>query len=294
MMKNYVGSDDVDKKQDRGGGESINTFPVRKVSVPVNKDLVYKNGTANAKDSVVNEVRFEIAKGGLMKNDLAVLNIIAANNWKRPIYFTGDFGELGFGKYLRKDGLSYRFVPVENDAVNADWMMDKALNKFGFGNANVKGVYYDEENRRHLQSIRAAYAELGSYLAEKGRKEDAKKILEKVDKEMSQDNYPYGLVSRYNMHNRVSIVFMDACYKAGDTTLAKKVSNAVKKDLQQQIKYYNALSGNNADNMAQDKQTAESYLQGITQMEQMYNAALLPRPIEKLSGIKQPIDTAKP
>ncbi|MFX8589532.1 hypothetical protein ABTM20_19180, partial [Acinetobacter baumannii] len=88
LLKNYVGSDDADKMQDRGAGETVNTFPVRKVSVPVDRNTVLQNGTVTAKDSIVSEVRFEIPKYGLMKNDLAVLNIIAANNWKRPIYFT--------------------------------------------------------------------------------------------------------------------------------------------------------------------------------------------------------------
>ena len=85
LLKNYVGSDDPAKLEDRGGGEGVNTFPVRKMSVPVDKALVLKNGTVNPKDSVVSEVRFEIPKSALMKNDLAVLNIIAANKWSRPI-----------------------------------------------------------------------------------------------------------------------------------------------------------------------------------------------------------------
>ena len=42
------------------------------------------------------------------------LNIIAANKWKRPIYFTSPYGELGFQQYLRTDGLTYRLVPVKN------------------------------------------------------------------------------------------------------------------------------------------------------------------------------------
>ena len=59
-------------------------------------NLVRQNKTVNANDSVVPEMRFEIPRNMLLKNDLAVLNIIAANKWKRPIYFTSPFGELGF------------------------------------------------------------------------------------------------------------------------------------------------------------------------------------------------------
>ena len=32
--------------------------------------------------------------------------------------------------------------------------------KWGYGNANPPGVYYDEENRRHLNDIRKADTEL--------------------------------------------------------------------------------------------------------------------------------------
>ncbi len=272
IMRKYVGSDDADKVQNRGEGEFINTFPVHKFTVPVDKATVLANGTVTAKDSVVNQLTFDIPKNSLFKNDLAVLNIIAANKWKRPIYFSSNFGELGFGKYLRKDGISYRLVPVESDEYNADWALDKMLNKFSFGNAGTKGVYYDEENRRHLLTIRAAYAELAGYLASKNRKEDARKVLEKADQSIDQDNFGYGVVSRGNMHNRTSLLFLEACYRSEDKTLATKVYNALKKDFTQQIKYYNTLDGKKADGMADEKRMAENYLKGLEDMNNNYNA----------------------
>ncbi|WP_298301430.1 DUF2723 domain-containing protein [Hydrotalea sp.] len=285
LMKNYVGSNDPDKMADRGGGDVINTFPVRKVSVPVDTALVRKNGTVGPNDTIVSELRFEIPRGTLMKNDIAMLNIIAANKWKRPIYFTGYFSDLGFQKYLRKDGLSYRLVPVENQYINSDTMANNLLRKFAFGGADVKNVYFDEENRRHLLTIRQAYAELASDLADKGRKAEAREVLEKADKGMLQENFPYGMVSRANYHDRISLQFLDACYRSGDTTLAAKVSASVKKDLEQQIRYYNGLSGNNAENMADDKQTAESYLKALEQLKEMYYPKLPVLENGKLPGM---------
>ena len=284
LMKNYVGSDDPDKL-DNSRGEGLNSFPVKKISVPVDKDFVLKNGTVNAKDSVVSELRFDIAKNALMKNDIAVLNVIAASKWSRPIYFTAPFGEIGFGKYLRKDGLSYRLVPVQGDDYNTDWMYDKMMNKFGFGNAGIKGVYYDEENRRHLETIREAYGQLGANLASKGRKEEARKILEKADEGISQDNFPYGMVSRNNTHNRTSMMFLDACYRAEDSVLAAKVENSIRKDLQQQIKYYNSLDGRFAEAMSEEKRSAEGYLNMVGQMDSVYRKnPLFPKPYVKDSA----------
>jgi hypothetical protein len=265
VMKNYVGKDNPDNDY---------SFPVKNVTVPVDVAAAIKNGTVNATDSVVASLDFSLPRNALMKNELAVLNIIAANNWKRPIYFTNAGAELGFDQYLRRDGLSYRLAPVKNSKVNTDWMLDKLTNKFSFGNADKAGVYFDEENRRHLNGIRSAYAELAIDLASKNRKEDARAVLNKVDKMMLQSNFGYGLTSRGNIHNRNSLLFLEACYLAGDKALIQKVGDAVKKDLQQQVNYYNALTGMKADNMAQEKQTAESYLQALSQMQTMYNPSV--------------------
>ncbi|MFZ9170543.1 MAG: DUF2723 domain-containing protein [Sediminibacterium sp.] len=265
VMKNYVGKDNPDNDY---------SFPVKNVTVPVDVAAAIKNGTVNATDSVLSSMDFSLPRNALMKNESAVLNIIAANNWKRPIYFTNAGAELGFDQYLRRDGLSYRLTPVKNSKVNTDWMLDKLTNKFAFGNANKPGVYFDEENRRHLGGIRSAYAELAIDLAAKNRKEEARAVLNKVDKMMHESNFGYGLTSRGNLHNRNSLLFLEACYLAGDQALIQKVSAAVKKDLQQQVNYYNTLSGMKADNMAQEKQTAETYLQALGQMQTMYNPSV--------------------
>ncbi len=265
VMKNYVGKDNPDNDY---------SFPVKNVTVPVDVAAAIKNGTVNATDSVLSSLDFSLPRNALMKNESAVLNIIAANNWKRPIYFTNAGAELGFDQFLRRDGLSYRLAPVKNSKVNTNWMLDKLTNKFSFGNADKPGVYFDEENRRHLGGIRSAYAELAIDLAAKNRKEEAKVVLNKADKMMHESNFGYGLTSRGNLHNRNSLLFLDACYLAGDQALIQKVSAAVKKDLTQQVNYYNSLSGMKAENMAQEKQTAEGYLQALTQMQTMYNPSV--------------------
>lgn len=243
MMKDYAGSDDPGKVRVVGDGITINTYPTHAVTVPVDVDLVKKNGTVNADDSVVSELRFDIPRNVIQKNDAAVLNIIAANKWKRPIYFTSERISLGFDKYIRQDGLTYRLVPVENGEVNRQRVVDVMMNKFVFGAANKPGVYFDEENRRHLNTIRMAYASAASNLADHGKKEEAKKMLEKCDRNMLEENFPYGMVSRFQQQNIVSRQFLEAAYKAGDMALAEKVSKSLRKDLEQQMKYYAALGG---------------------------------------------------
>jgi len=251
-------------------------LPTHKMSIPVDENLVRANHTVNPDDSVVKELQFDIPKNNVYKNDLTVLNVIAANNWKRPIYFTMAYNDLGFGKYMRKEGLAYRFVPVQNSDVNTDHMLDVVMNKFGFGNANLTNVYFDEVNRQQLNIIRRADAELAIDLAFKNRKDEAIKVLDKTDKMMLQNNFPYGMVSRSNEHNRMSMLFLEACYRADDKPLIAKVSASVKKDLQQQMAYYNSLTGTKGDFLQYEKSTTQSLLNDLDSMEKAFKAPAAP------------------
>ena len=244
LMNDFVGSDDQAAQVQMQDGTWMNYLPVKKVSVPVDIAKVRKNGAVEAGDSVVSDMRFEIPKDVLMKNDLAVLNIIAANKWDRPIYFTSPFGELGFGQYLRNEGQSYRLVPVAGqNMVNTRTSYDVLKNKFAFGSANIPGVYFDEENRRHLVSIRQSYAEAANQLAIQGDSAKARELLQIADKNLLEENIPYAMVSRQNQHNTISVQFVEAAYKAGDKKLAVKVSAAIMKDVNEQLAYY-AFLGN--------------------------------------------------
>ena len=269
VMKNVLGKTNIDKETGRDVG--FGSFPVAKFKVPVNVEQARKNGVVNQTDSVLSELKFEIPQSkldqGLVRSDFIILNIIAtnaANGWKRPIYFTSAFGELGFGQYLRKDGLSYRFVPVVTKQPQENWVTHQALRqmrlggtqikdnntdtlfnnllkKYEFGGADKKGVYFDEENRRHILNLRALYAEAAGNLADAGRKEDAQKLIDKVEKGIDLDNLPYALVSRYNGHNQTGLMYLEACYKAGKTELAEKVRQNIRADLEQQKKYYDYI-----------------------------------------------------
>ena len=261
VLTKIIGSDDPAYTITYGADNVFNTFPVRKFSVPVDSALVRKNGTVNADDTLVDELRFDLPEGktALMKNDLAVLNVIAANHWQRPIYFTAPFSELGFSQYLRADGLSYRLVPVQpkqnsTTNVNTEVAYDNMMKKFAFGNANIPGVYFDEENRRHLLTIRQAYANAAESMAKEGRKEEARKLLEKSDKGINTVNMPYAMVSRGNQQNIVAISVMEAAYEAEYKELGDRVLADIKKDIDQQLKYYAALGGMSVQEMTQHMQ----------------------------------------
>jgi len=279
LMKDQAGSDDPNKMYRTQSGELLNYFSIQKVKVPVDKNVVVQNGTVNAKDSVVNELKFNIAKGYLFKNDAAILNVIAANNWKRPIYFTQPL-QLGFDDYLRQDGLTYRLVPVANvkGTVNVDWMFNNVMNKFKYGGAEKNAVYFDEENRRHLINIRNAHTILAMNLIAADRKEDAKKVLQRCDQLMKDKNMPYGMASRYgNDHNEKSFYFGLTAFQAGDMELGKRVMELVKKDCQQQMAFYEAINTDDSNSPSEyEYQMAKQLAEGVDNAMKQYVTSVKP------------------
>ena len=270
VLKNVVGSDDSRYQTQNEDGDTYNILPIRKLSVPVDSSLVRANGTVQPGDSVVSQLHIDISanRSFIVKNELAVLAVIAANKWQRPICFnsTYELESLGLAKYIRQDGLAGRLVPVESKNAgygfyNNAVAYNNVMNKFSYGNASTPGVYYDEENRRHLNSLRAAHAQLAMSLLAEGKRDSAKNILEHFDKNVYEPNFPYGMTSnRGNNHNRISMSFLQASYLSGDLQLAHKVAASLKKDLSQQMRYYVSL-GEPMSNESLAIQ-AQMYLQG--------------------------------
>jgi hypothetical protein len=233
-------------------GTMLNLLPARKFSLPVDARQVLANGTAHAGENIPSELNFEIdpAKRYILKNDLTMLAVIAANHWKRPICFTSttDISALGLGKYLRCHGMSYELTPIADNPVDNDVAYKTVMQKFQYGHAGTPGVYFDEENRRRLNAIKVAHVQIAQSLIEAGRKADARRILEHYDNNVDAGNFPYGETTNLgNMDNRYSLFFLEDCYAADDDPLAAKVAASMTKDLQQQMQYYQSLGESMTD-----------------------------------------------
>ncbi|NML21766.1 DUF2723 domain-containing protein [Pseudoflavitalea sp. G-6-1-2] len=256
ILKNVTASDAPNLQVRMSEDETTSFLPSNKVTIPVDVEAARASLKLNPGDTIVSQLKLDIKKPYLQKNDLAVLALIAANNWKRPIYFTStqELEELGLEKYARMEGLSYRLVPIENSQIGTDDSYVNIMTKFVYGGANKPGVYYDEENRRHINSIRQAHAFLGLHLAENGQKDSARKVLKKYDDNVLEENVPYGMTSnRGNFHNRVTMTFLLAAYRSEDFALAAKVNKSLKSDLEQQLSYYRSLgTGMSNEQMAME------------------------------------------
>lgn len=309
----FMGSDNPDY-QVSNGDERINYYPTENMAIPVDRAKAIQEGLVPLSDTgrIVNQVTFTMPKKVLYKNDLMLLNIIAASNWQRPIYFTSPITatRMGLGNYMETDGLTYRLVPVENESssnsilsagnVNLDFMYDNLLHKFAFGGAQTPGTYFDEPNRRLLLSIRNSYAKLGLALAEQGKKDSAIQVLNFADSSIQQSDFPYAYTSPGNSHNINSLQTVYAYYLAGDSTKGDQIANQIIVDCQQQMDYYNTLSPSKLSaTLQQDAQTANMIISQLQEWKRLYgvhagNSSELPGRMDSLPrAAVPPVDSGQ-
>ncbi|MGE5107789.1 MAG: DUF2723 domain-containing protein, partial [Sphingobacteriales bacterium] len=294
MMDKIAGSDDH-KDMFQYRDEWLNIYPARKVKVPVDVNLVKKNGTVLAQDSVTTEMQFDLpGKSGLDKSETAILNIIAANKWKRPIYFTS-IPRLGFDSYLRNDGMCWRVVPFKvTNPFNTEWMLDKLMNKFKSGGAAKKGTYFDEINRGYILNLRSTYAQLAQILNTQNRHEEAKKLLLHADSLLNPESLPYAMMSKGNNHNEYTFYMAMEAYKAGAKDLGDRISNAILKDSRQEMHYYEVLESKDKlpPAFADERERLKQFIQQVEQTQKTQAGTVI-TPVIQPDSLQPKTDTTK-
>jgi hypothetical protein len=242
-----VASNSPKSKVEMASGKKLDFFPGRNVYIPVDSATVVNNGTVQREDAdkLVDRLQWKINRGYLYKNDLMVYDIIASNNWERPVYFSVGMGVasfLGLEKYFQLDGAAYRLVPIETKTdgleighINTNVLYDKFMNKFEFGGIKDPDVYIDQFHimTTSIMSFRSNYGRLASALNDEGKKEKAVKVLDRCMEELPTSKIP---------HDNTLVGFIQEYYRAGATEKA----NALLKDMAQQsydkLNYYFSLN----------------------------------------------------
>ncbi|MCB0764723.1 MAG: hypothetical protein KDB84_08465, partial [Flavobacteriales bacterium] len=220
-------------------------FPTNKFSIPVDSATVFGNGTLTAKDTVwERSVNFEIKRQMLLKNHLMVMDLLANNDWERPIYFavtTGPDSYINLQDHFQLEGLTYRLVPVYSPNQNpnlqgrvaADIMFKNVTEKFRWGNMDAtEPIYLDENILRMTTNLRLQLSSLAEQLIDEGRKEDARTILDLSLERMPERNVPF---------DRILLPTVEAYYEIGDTTKANALAERLFTITEENLTYYMSL-----------------------------------------------------
>ncbi len=216
----FVRSDDPATKLQQADNASF--FPSRQLVYPVDKAAVIANNVVDPKnaDSIVSQMEINLKGNYLTKDELMILDIIANNNWKRPIYFAITVGSdkyLNLQNYFQTEGFAYRLVPIKTPAsstqigsVRTDVMYNNIINKFKWGNMNDPKVYLDENNMRMAMNVRNSFVRLADGLLEQGKRDSAIAVLDRCN-----ELVPNGKVE-YNYFN---LLMVESYYRAASSNV---------------------------------------------------------------------------
>ena len=239
-------------------GQTIHFYPTNKIRIPINKDNIIKNKVVNPQyyDSIVPYIDLDIKGSAMYKNRLMAFDVLANNDWKRPIYFTGgSFGDddyLWMKDYLQLDGLVYKLVPIKTPIdkenpydmgdIDSDKMYDLVL-KWNWGNGELTTIYHDPETRKNSISYRTNMARLMEQLINEGKKEKAKKIIDLALNKMPMDYYGY-----YTMVEP----FAGGYYELGEKAKARELLERLMTKYKQSLTYYSNIQPSIQNGIASD------------------------------------------
>ncbi len=239
-------------------GQTIHFYPTNKIRLSVDKNTIIKNKVVDPKynDSIVPYIDIDIKGRALYKNRLMMLDILANNNWKRPIYFSGgafdDEDYLWLKNYLQLDGMVYKLVPIKNvpskdggpmdmGQIDADKMYDIVM-KWDWGNSNGN-IYHDPETRRNSITYRTNLSRLMDQLIEEGKIDKAKNVINLAITKMPLDKYGY-----YSLVEP----FTNGYYKVGETAKAHDLLNKLVQKYKENLNYYATLTPGDQTDLAMD------------------------------------------
>jgi Protein of unknown function (DUF2723) len=259
-----------------GGGMTFESYaPTRKIFIPVNREKAIAAGIANPNDSIVDKIQITLSGNYLIKDDLAVLDIIANNAMERPVYFAVTCRPeklQGMDDFMQLEGLATKIVPVKspsekpfgligNGRVAGDKILDRVMNKFRWGNFDKEQMFINRSYQPSIQTTQFAILRTALDFARKGEKEKATKILDKQFEVFPNMNFPYNAQTMY---------FIDAYVQAGAYDKAKKHIHILADNLFNNLTFYNSLeaadkSGSFQQDFMSDLQTKEQLLRIVEQ-----------------------------
>lgn len=274
----FITSDDPQSMVEYQSGERANYLPTKKFKITIDKNAILKNGviTADQKNQLADTLNFTFNSNYVMKDNLALLDILAHNNWKRPICFTTTIGGnnmMGLQPYLYKEGFTYRLIPFKPDTSvtnqmeksNTMVMYNNVMNKFKFGNYK-HARYLDQQSiNMFYPVIMSTFYTLGQNLIKEGHPELAAKAMHKYD-----DMMPLDLNVDVDVANNKYLLAKTA-YMANDAVLGAKFITAVDDYLVQQLDYNYYLLQKNSELLS--PRTVYLSMQMIDKMLELSKAA---------------------
>lgn len=266
----FVTSDDNRAKLQYQDGEMLNYLPTKNLRLTVNPDDVVKNGvvTPRQRDWITDKMEWKYPSNYITKDNLAMLDILAHNDWKRPICFTTTMGQEGFfglQSYLYKEGFVYHLIPFKTDSdthsqqakTNSLVMYENVVNKFKFGNYKHARYLDNVSATQFYLNLELTFNDLAQGLIKDGHRDLALKAVHKFDEQMPDINPDIDTAAH-------KFFLAQTAYQLDDVKLGNKYVRSVDRFITDQLDYNYRLLQNN--NQSLDQRTVQLGVQLLNDM----------------------------
>jgi hypothetical protein len=240
-------------------------IPTRKFFIGVDSNRVMNNPIFDIppgeKIDTYIPITFPESKRSLIKDELAVMDVISSNFYDRPIYFAVTCEPsklLGLGDNTQLEGLALRVVPIETPSntelgiygsgrIDEERSYTNIMTKWAWGNFDKFDTYINDSYKPEINAMKMAMLRTANALMEKG---DTQRALEVVNKQF--EVFPH-----FNFaYDNGAINFINILIRGGDFENAKKHMRILAEESRQWLNFYSSLD--NDDLMSFENDMKES------------------------------------
>ena len=269
-------------------------FLSSKLSLPVDLEKMKANGLISPQDTgVVSEIKFALPLNPkspyIIKDDLAILDLVASNINDRPIYFavTCQQNKLqGLQSFMQLEGLGLRVIPIKSKSdtqfsiigsgrCDTETSYEVITNKFKWGNFDKQKMFVDRSYQPSVQSMRFVILRTVRSLIAENKKEKAVALIDKYFEGFPNMNFPYD----YNAFYLIS-----SYIEADNYQKAKPHLEILAKNMIENLKFYQSIGSNVKNGFEQD------YTLTLRTMRDVIEAAKTAKDIEFATKLEAEFD----
>ncbi|MFK7774775.1 MAG: hypothetical protein AB8F94_21730 [Saprospiraceae bacterium] len=181
-------------------GQDISTIlsPYFFLEIDKEKIIDKKIIPASMHSSIVDSLKWELPQRMVLKNDLAVIGIIAESNWNRPICMGATCRKenfLGMEDYFHLEGLAYRLYPIKKNqkttyligGINVEECFNKITNDFIWDGIDK----IESGEKSYFTSYLILFSQLSNQLIIQEKNQKAEQVLDLFIKSFPKEVVEY-------------------------------------------------------------------------------------------------------
>jgi len=281
----FVASDNPKTKIPTMSGQKTDFMPTKNLYLKVDSAAAVNSGTVSKANAgkIVKEIHWKLRSNYLTRNQILLLDLVASNNWKRPICFVNPAAEnkaFDVSKYCHLEGIVYEFKPtLAKDYIKGMGGIDinhtyKVLMspKTRWGRLEKPDVHVDRQSFMNATMPIQDYYWLANALANEHKYDSAVNVLDRETYFFPKSKFPY---------NYFTIQKAAVYYQSGATKKANDVVNAIYTRYMQDLNYYNGLKPKFFDDYTDQIREALGTFQQLVQLTKQFKQDSLSKKINK-------------